>query len=47
MTVAELIAKLSTIEDQSRKVVVEGCDCINDAKGIDTDDPDVMVQADL
>lgn len=45
VTVAQLIAALSAIEDQSRTVLVEGCDCINPAKGVDTSDPDVLIEA--
>lgn len=37
MTVAELITALQAVEDQSLPVSIEGCDCINDAKRVDTD----------
>ncbi|MBN9327639.1 MAG: hypothetical protein BGO38_07830 [Cellulomonas sp. 73-145] len=33
MTVAELIAALSAIEDKTLPVVLEGCDCYNPAAG--------------
>lgn len=36
MTVAELITALQAVEDQSLPVLIEGCDCINPAKAVDT-----------
>ena len=45
VTVAQLIAALSAIEDQNRTILVKGCDCINPAKGVDTSDPDVLIEA--
>lgn len=36
MTVAELIAALEQVEDKSKTVLIEGCDCINDAAGVST-----------
>ena len=37
MTVAELIAALQQIEDQTKTVLAEGCDCINPAVGVSVD----------
>ena len=47
MTVAELIAALQQVEDKTRPVKLEGCDCINPAKGVDPDDlaPSVLITA--
>lgn len=46
MTVAELIAELRQVEDQTRAVSLEGCDCINDAKAVDASLPGaVLIEA--
>lgn len=39
MTVAELIKRLQNLsrEDQAKKVVLDGCDCFGDAKGLEVD----------
>ena len=35
MTVQELIDHLMAVEDKTKRVDVEGCDCINAASGFD------------
>lgn len=49
MTVTELIAALEAIEDKTLEVLVEGCDCINPAKAVDTKDlpGSVLIEARL
>lgn len=46
MSVAELIAALQQVEDRTRTVSLEGCDCINDAKAVDASLPGaVLIEA--
>lgn len=35
MNVRELMAALESLEDKSLDVVLEGCDCSNDARGVE------------
>lgn len=35
MTVQELIDLLSTVDDKTMKVMLEGCDCMNPASGVE------------
>lgn len=46
VTVQELILKLLEVKDKTKKVRVEGCDCIRDAKSVDDNDPrEVLIES--
>lgn len=47
MTVKELIAALSALEDQDAEVTIEGCDCSNPAKAVTTFNGRAYIEADL